>query len=262
MTRFHSPARGASPCPDFVCLRVAFRPACASSRFARRAIGLPSSTSWPRRRDAERPAVAPSAGRLPDPELVVAVDNLPINTAIAFLHADFMTMRRIGHATSHRAKRRLQAHARQEMRLPKRSCARRVRPRARPSWIAPAVAEDATTARSIQANFRRSRPRRACEWSSSAPRRSLRSRSCTAGRAHRCVRSESSTQAELARWIGDAADRPLAPFRPIVNWVIRQSLLAADPQHAPLAPLIAQLDAATRRWSWHAPKSVRTGARS
>ena len=42
-------------------------------------------------------AVAPSAGRLPDPELVTGVDNLPMNTDDRFsLTRDFMTMRKIG----------------------------------------------------------------------------------------------------------------------------------------------------------------------
>ncbi len=42
-------------------------------------------------------AVAPSAGRLPDPELVAGVDNLPINTVDRYsLTRDFMTMRKIG----------------------------------------------------------------------------------------------------------------------------------------------------------------------
>ncbi|MEX2051818.1 MAG: TolC family protein, partial [Steroidobacteraceae bacterium] len=37
-------------------------------------------------------AVRPSAGRLPDPELVSAVDNLPVNTSDRFsLTRDFMT---------------------------------------------------------------------------------------------------------------------------------------------------------------------------
>src|SRR5260370_41180786 len=42
-------------------------------------------------------ARAPSAGRLPDPELVSGVDNLPVNTAERFSFTrDFMTMRKIG----------------------------------------------------------------------------------------------------------------------------------------------------------------------
>jgi len=42
-------------------------------------------------------ARAPSGGRLPDPELIAAVDNLPIEGEDKFsLTSDFMTMRRIG----------------------------------------------------------------------------------------------------------------------------------------------------------------------
>jgi hypothetical protein len=51
-------------------------------------------------------AVAPSAGRLPDPELVVGVDNLPVDTPDRFSFTnDFMTMRKIGVMQSSRAAR-------------------------------------------------------------------------------------------------------------------------------------------------------------
>src|SRR5687767_5857230 len=40
---------------------------------------------------------APSAGRLPDPEFVAGIENLPIETADRFsLTRDFMTMRKVG----------------------------------------------------------------------------------------------------------------------------------------------------------------------
>src|SRR5690349_11299633 len=39
--------------------------------------------------------LAPSAGRLPDPEAIVGVDNLPVNSSDQFsLTRDFMTMRK------------------------------------------------------------------------------------------------------------------------------------------------------------------------
>ena len=56
-------------------------------------------------------AVAPSAGRLPDPELVTGVDNLPVTGAERYsLTRDFMTMRKIGVMQSfpNGEKRRLQ----------------------------------------------------------------------------------------------------------------------------------------------------------
>src|SRR5258708_18274240 len=41
--------------------------------------------------------LAPGASRLPDPEAIVGVDNLPVNTADRFsLTNDFMTMRKAG----------------------------------------------------------------------------------------------------------------------------------------------------------------------
>src|SRR5882672_8805585 len=64
-------------------------------------------------------ARAPSAGRLPDPELVAAVDNLPIDSADRFSFSrDFMTMRRVGfmQAFPSGAKRNLErTHAQQEI---------------------------------------------------------------------------------------------------------------------------------------------------
>src|SRR5262245_38482299 len=56
-------------------------------------------------------AAAPSGGRLPDPELIVGFDNLPIEGENKFsFSADFMTMQKIGvmQSVPNRAKRRFQ----------------------------------------------------------------------------------------------------------------------------------------------------------
>src|SRR4030095_13662427 len=56
-------------------------------------------------------ALTVSAGRLPDPELVFGIDNLPVNGADAYsTTSDFMTMRKIGvmQEFPRAAKRRLQ----------------------------------------------------------------------------------------------------------------------------------------------------------
>src|SRR5690242_2521783 len=56
-------------------------------------------------------AIAPSAGRFPDPEFVTGVENLPIDTVDRFSFTrDFMTMRKIGLLQSfpNSAKRRWQ----------------------------------------------------------------------------------------------------------------------------------------------------------
>ena len=55
--------------------------------------------------------LAPSAGRLPDPEAIVGVDNLPVNSSDQFsLTRDFMMMRKVGvmQTFPNGAKRRLQ----------------------------------------------------------------------------------------------------------------------------------------------------------
>src|SRR4029453_18638804 len=93
-------------------------------------------------------AGAPSAGRLPDPELVTGVENWPIDTADRYSFTrDFMTMREIGVMQSfpNRTRRRLQGErasreidvAQGELRKTRFETARAVAE----AWIAGAVAE-------------------------------------------------------------------------------------------------------------------------
>src|SRR5258708_16725746 len=92
---------------------------------------------------------APSAGGLPDPELVTGVDNLPVTSAERYsLTRDFMTMRKIGVMQTFPSgeKRRLQgeraerqiAVARGEVRKTRFDTSRAVAE----AWIAAAVAEE------------------------------------------------------------------------------------------------------------------------
>ena len=94
-------------------------------------------------------AVAPSAGHLPDPELVTGVDNLPVTTAERYSFTrDFMTMRKIGVIQSFPSgeKRRLLgelaqreiAVAQGDVRKTRFDTARTVAE----AWIARAVAEE------------------------------------------------------------------------------------------------------------------------
>ncbi len=59
-------------------------------------------------------ALATSAGRLPDPSLIVGIDNLPVNGPDAYsTTADFMTMRKVGVVQQFpRAEKRRLQHAR------------------------------------------------------------------------------------------------------------------------------------------------------
>jgi len=203
-------------------------------------------------------AVLPSAGRLPDPELVAAVDNLPVNTTDRFSTTrDFMTMRRIGLMQSfpNHQKRRLQSEragqgivvAQAELRKSRFDTVLAVSE----AWIAQAIAEES------RARLRELKPE--TELQAAASRAALASGRASAAEALaaqslvarldqrvRALDQEVEVrQSELARWVGDAADRPLAPIPTELDLGHSpESLLAAVPQHAPLAPLIAQLDAA------------------
>jgi len=207
--------------------------------------------------DAAR-AGAPSAGRLPDPELIAAVDNLPVNSDDRFSFTrDFMTMRRIGVMQSfpNGKKRRLESVraqeeigvAQAELRKSEFDTARAVSD----SWIAAAVAiEAATRLRELTPDV---------ELQATAARAALASGRTSAAdalamqtlaarlddRIHQFDQEVDMRRAELARWIGRDADRPLAPL-PVDRELGHspQSLVAGVEQHAPLAPLVARIAAA------------------
>jgi outer membrane protein TolC len=200
-------------------------------------------------------AVAPSAGRLPDPELVTGVENLPINTADRYsLTRDFMTMQEIGVMQSfpNRVKRRLQSEraareidvAQGELRKTRFETARAVAE----AWIAGAVAEGSLARlRTLKAET---------ELQAAAGRAALASGRGTAAdalatqtlvaklddRILSLGQEVEMNRAELARWIGGAADQPFAAIpsdRALGHSA--EDLVAAVPEHAPLAPLVAQV---------------------
>ncbi len=203
-------------------------------------------------------AVAPSAGRLPDPELATGIDNVPINTADRFsLTRDFMTMRKVGVMQSfpNGEKRRLQGERAQreigvaegELRKSRFETSRAVAE----AWIGRAVAE--------QSLERLQSLKPDTELQATAARAALSSGRATAAEALGTqtlvanlderilsLRQEAEMQrAELARWIGSDADLHLAAIptdRPIEHSA--DALVSAVPEHAPLAPVIARIDAA------------------
>ena len=203
-------------------------------------------------------AVAPSAGRLPDPELVAAVDNLPINTAERFsLTDDFMTMRRIGVMQSfpNGEKRRLQGERAEEEITVAQAQVRKTRfevARATAeAWIGAAVAEESRARlRDLKAEteLQAAAARAALAAGRTSAAEALAAQSMVARLDERTSALDQAVEArraELARWAGDAADRPLAPIptdRELGH--SPDALLSAVADHAPLAPLIAQLDAA------------------
>lgn len=202
--------------------------------------------------------VAPSAGRLPDPELVTGVDNLPVNTADRFsLTRDFMTMRKIGvmQAFPNSEKRRLQgerAHreiavAQGEVLKTRFETSRAVAD----AWIGRAVTEESLARlRTLKpdADLEAAAGRAALASGRASAAESLAAQSLVAELDERILALEQDGQmrrAELARWIGAEAQRPLAGIptdRDLDH--SPESLLAAVPQHPPLAPVLAKLAAA------------------
>lgn len=202
--------------------------------------------------------LAVSAGRLPDPALIVGVDNIPVEGPDAWsTSADFMTMTNFGlmQEFPNRTKRRLERErasaeigvADAELSDVRLQVARET---AR-AWIRSATIESALEA------LTRLRPE--IELGATAARAGV-----TAGRASTAealaaeaavVRLETrlidfrgkarQARADLARWIGDEAQRPLA-LPPSFDALPAQaaSLVEAAGQHGRILPFDARLGAA------------------
>jgi outer membrane protein TolC len=203
-------------------------------------------------------ASAPSAGRLPDPELATGVDNLPINSAERFsFTSDFMTMRKIGlmQRFPNGEKRRLQSERAQreigiaagELRKSRYETSRAVAE----AWIARAVAEQSLVQlQSLRPDteLQATAARAALSSGRITAAEALSTQSLAAGLDERILSFQQEAEmqrAELARWIGEDAELPLAPIP--ANRALEHSansLIAAVSEHAPLAPSIARLDAA------------------
>lgn len=200
-------------------------------------------------------AVAPSAGRLPDPELVTGVDNLPVTGAERYsLTRDFMTMRKIGVMQSfpNGEKRRLQgeraqreiALAQGEVRKTRFDTSRAVAE----AWIARAVAEESLgRLRGLKpdAELESAAGRAALASGRASAAEALAAQSLVAELDERILMLEQEGQmrrAELGRWISTDAARPLAGI-PTDRELSHspQELLAAVPEHPPLAPVLAKL---------------------
>jgi outer membrane protein TolC len=201
--------------------------------------------------------VAPSAGRLPDPELATGVDNLPINTADRFsLSRDFMTMQKIGvmQEFPNRTKRRLQREmaerdvsvAQGELRKSRFETARATAE----AWIRRAVAEQSL------ARLQSLKPD--VDLQATAMRGALSSGRANAADALGALKLAAALddrilsmqqevemqRAELTRWIGTDADLPLAGIPIERELDSPDALVGAIAGHAPLAPVVARVDAA------------------
>ena len=199
-----------------------------------------------------------SAGRLPDPELVVGVENLPVTGPDKYsLTQDFMTMSKIGVMQEFPAgaKRRLRSDL-----ASREADVAEAQLRATRFEIASATAEAWIGAATSEENLARLRAlRRDLDTQSSAARAALASGRSTAADA---LSSEATlaqldnqileleqrramSRAELSRWVGDDASNNLAelPWRRELD--VTPAVLAENvASHAPLAPLAARVEAA------------------
>ena len=199
-----------------------------------------------------------SAGRLPDPELVVGVDNLPVTGPDQYsLTRDFMTMSKVGvmQEIPAGAKRRLRADL-----ASREADVAEAQLRATRFEIASATAEAWIGAATSEENLARLRAlRRDLDTQSAATRAGLASGRSTAADA---LSSESTlaqldnqilkleqkramSRAELSRWVGDDASGNLSelPWRRELD-VTPAALAENVAAHAPLAPIAARVEAA------------------
>jgi len=199
-----------------------------------------------------------SAGRLPDPELVVGIDNLPVAGPDAYsLTRDFMTMSKVGvmQEIPAGAKRRLRADL-----ASREADVAEAQLRATRFEIASATAEAWIGAATSEENLARLRAlRRDLDTQSSAARAALASGRSTAADA---LSSESTlaqldnqileleqrramSRAELSRWVGEDASSPLGglPWRRELD-VTPAALADSVASHAPLAPIAARVESA------------------
>ena len=203
-------------------------------------------------------ALTVSAGRLPDPELVVGVDNLPVTGADAYSTTrDFMTMRKVGVMQEFPAasKRRLQRQlagaeagvAEAELLESRLAIARAVAQ----AWIRRATAEASLNdLRELQpeVELQAAAARAAVSAGRGSTAEALAAEAAVAQLQARLLRMQSEARQasfELARWIDTDAMRPLAPMPSLsVLPTARAALLATVHEHGSLLALQSQIDAA------------------
>jgi outer membrane protein, heavy metal efflux system len=203
-------------------------------------------------------AYLPSAGRLPDPELIVGVDNLPINGNDQFsLTRDFMTMSKVGvmQTVPAGAKRRYRTEAASRevdvavsdlraMRFQTASAAAE-------AWISTAVAEetlDRVRALKNDLTVQSSSARAALSSGRGTAGDALASEATLARLDNQILELEQQRamrRAELARWVGDKASLELGDLPWKRELAIAPELLIQEvASHPPLAPIAARVEAA------------------
>jgi outer membrane protein TolC len=195
---------------------------------------------------------------LPDPELVVGIDNLPVNGSDAYsTTSDFMTMRKVGVMQEFpaRTKRKLERQlasaevgvAEAELLESRLAIAREVAQ----AWIKRATAESSfDDLRAIQPELELQAiaARAAVSAGRSSTAEALAAEAAVAQLQVRLLRMQSEARQasfELARWIDTDASRPLGPM-PSLDALPTPpaALLASVHEHGSLLTYQSQIDAA------------------
>jgi outer membrane protein, heavy metal efflux system len=203
-------------------------------------------------------ALTVSAGRLPDPELVFGIDNLPVNGADAYsTTSDFMTMRKFGvmQEFPRAAKRRLQhdraeADARvagAELTGTRLAIAQQVAQ----AWIRRATADAALNylrALEPEVELQATAARAAVASGRSSTAEALSAEAAIARLRNRSLQLQGESRRamdELARWVDEDATAPLAPLPSFDELPTSPAaLLAAVHEHGSLLPLESKIEAA------------------
>jgi outer membrane protein, heavy metal efflux system len=203
-------------------------------------------------------ALTVSAGRLPDPELVIGIDNLPVNGPDSYsTTSDFMTMRKIGvmQEFPRKAKRRLQreraeAEARQadaELIEARLAIAQQVAQ----TWIRRATAEAALKdlhALEPEVELQATAARAAVASGRSSTAEALSAEAAVAQLRNRLLQLQTEAlraTSELTRWLDQDASESLAPIPSFDELPAPPTiLLQAVHEHGSLLPFESQLEAA------------------
>jgi outer membrane protein TolC len=203
-------------------------------------------------------AILPSANRLPDPELILGVDNLPVSGTDQFsLTRDFMTMRKAGimQTVPAGAKRRYRAEAAsREVDVASaelRAARFQVASSAAEAWISTAVAEETLERlRAFKSDLivQSSTARAAVSSGRGTVADALASEATVARLDDQLLELDQqrlTRRAELARWLGDEAAQPLGglPWKRELA-MAPEILIQEVASHPPLAPLAARVEAA------------------
>ncbi|MGH8179331.1 MAG: TolC family protein [Steroidobacter sp.] len=200
-------------------------------------------------------SLAISAGRLPDPELVLGVDNLPVEGADAYSSgADFMTMRKVGvMQTFPNARKRTSerdradavvAVARNQTQQTRLDVSRA----AADAWIGVHVAQqvlDKLKSLEPEVRLQAEAARAALASGRGSSVEAIAAQSAISEQADRVLMAERDLQkarAELGRWIGAYAQHPLAQPPSFSELPYpRERLLASLDRHATLQEFDARL---------------------